>query len=171
MSFEPGTNWYAIYTKPNQEDIVAYHLSRLELEVLNPKQKREKIVWGQVKVAVRPLFPCYLFAKFSPAKYLHTIRYTRGVRKVLQFGGTLLSVDEAIIQSIQRRLNPDGFVELQRTSLATGDCVSVDGGPFSGLHGIFSSAMNDSNRVVVLLDMLGYSVQVVMDKNVLKAVQ
>src|SRR5690606_15925478 len=64
MNFIEGINWYAIQTKSKQEDLVAYYLSQLGMEILNPKQMKEKFVWGRPKIVTEPLFPGYMFAKF-----------------------------------------------------------------------------------------------------------
>lgn len=168
MNFIEGINWYAIQTKSKQEDVVAYYLSQLHLEILNPKQKKKKLVWGTPKTVTEPLFPGYLFAKFNPARFLHTIQYTRGVRTVLHFGMTLLRVEDEIIQGIRERLNGDDCLEMYG-SFNTGDSVMVAEGPFHGLRGIFKREMSGQKRVVVLLDILGASTEVVMDRQFLNA--
>lgn len=166
MNFIEGTNWYAIQTKSKQEDLVAQYLLQLGLEILNPKQKREKKVWGISKPVDVPLFPGYLFARFNPARFLHTIQYTRGVRRVLHFGMTLLRVEDEIITGIRKRLNADHCLELRPDPLKCGDEVSVTCGPLGGLNGIFKRAMSDRERVVILLDILG-STEVEIDRRTL----
>ena len=170
MNFKDGKKWYAIGTKNGQENRVEFHLVRLGLEVLNPKQKKEKKVWGSSKLIVKPLFPGYLFAKFEPANYLHTIQYTRGVRQVLHFGGNILPVDEEIIQTIRLRLDIDGCVELQKVPMNKGDSISVCEGPLTGFKGIFKGELNDRNRVVVLLDLMGVYARVVMEKRLVEII-
>lgn len=169
MNFAEGSNWYAIQTKPNQEDRVAYQLARIDLEILNPKQRKEKVVWGNIRTSVEPFFPGYLFAKFNPARFLHTIQYTRGVRSVLHFGMTLVRVDEDIIQGIRDRLGSDGCIASSSKAFIYGEHVAVTDGPLRGLHGIFKEEMKDRKRVLLLLEVLGASAQVVMDKRFLQS--
>ena len=169
MSFAEGSNWYAIQTKPNQEDWVEHQLTRIDLEILNPKQKREREVWGNVRIYVEPFFPGYLFAKFDPARFLHIIQYTRGVRCVLHFGMTLVRVDEDIIQGIRDRIGPDGCIASPNKTFICGEHVSVTDGPLRGLRGIFKEEMKDRKRVLLLLEVLGASAQVVMDKRFLRS--
>jgi transcriptional antiterminator RfaH len=71
--------WYAIYTKPGKEDIVAFRLQGIGLEVLNPKLKIRKYKRNKLVDVTEPLFPCYLFANFDKEKFTHLITYTRGV--------------------------------------------------------------------------------------------
>ncbi len=169
MNFIEGINWYAIQTKSKQEDLVAYYLSQLGMEILNPKQMKEKFVWGRPKIVTEPLFPGYMFAKFNPARFLHTIQYTRGVRKVLHFGMTLLRIEEEIIQGIRERLNSDDCVELYHEPFSAGDAVAVTEGPFNGLRGIFRREMNGQKRVVLLLDILGAPTEVIIDRRFLNS--
>src|SRR5690606_14746861 len=141
MNFIEGINWYAIQTKSKQVDLVAYCLSQLGMEILNPTQMSEKIVSRCPKIGTEPLFPGYMSAKFNPARFLQTIQYTRGVRKVLHFGMTLLRIEDEIILGIRERLNGDGCVEIKHTEFADGDAVAVTEGPFNGLRGIFKREM------------------------------
>lgn len=169
MNFAEGSNWYAVRTKPNQEDWVEHQLTRIDLEILNPKQKREREVWGNVRTCVEPFFPGYLFAKFDPARFLHIIQYTRGVRCVLHFGMTLVRVDEDIIQDIRDRIGSDGCIASPNKTFIRGEHVSVTDGPLRGLRGIFKEEMKDRKRVLLLLEALGASAQVVMDKRFLRS--
>lgn len=168
-NFETEDKWYAVHTKTSQEDIAAFNLSRLELEILNPKLQQEKLVWGCPKSVIKPLFPGYLFAKFNPAKYLHIIQYARGVKQVLRFGMSLIPVDEEIIQGIRARLNAKGYAEIQKDKIVAGSFVSIQEGAFSGLNGIFERELSDQRRVVVLLDLMGVNAQVVIGKQFIKS--
>ena len=169
MNFEKDDKWYVIQTKSGQEDLAAFNLSRLGLEILNPKLKAEKLVWGSIKPMIRPLFAGYIFAKFDAVKYFHIIRYTRGVRRVLRFGMTLFPVEEEIIENIQRRLGKDGCARIQPKTLSAGSSVLIREGPLNGLNGIFEREMSDRKRVVILLDVMGVRVQVEMGKHLVSA--
>lgn len=169
MSIEKDSKWYVIHTKSGQEDVVDLHLSRLGLEILNPKLIQERIVWGCLKTSIKPLFAGYIFAKFNAEKYLHTIQYTRGVRQVLRFGMTLFPVEEEIIQNIQSRLDNNGCVELKKETLVPGSSVQINVGAFSGLNGVFDRETSDKKRVVILLDVMGVRAQVVMGKQFLSS--
>ncbi len=168
MGSDPTNKWYALHAKASQEDLAAFNLGRLQLEVLNPKLREEKMVWGRTKAVVKPLFPGYLFARFNPGKYLHLIQYARGVRQVLRCGASLLPVDEEIINSIRQRIGADGLVALQREPMVAGSSVSIHDGPLCGLRGIFVREMSDRQRVVILLDAMEARARVVIERRVLK---
>ena len=106
----------------------------------------------------------------NPARFLHTIQYTRGVRHVLHFGATPVRVDEEIIQNIRDRIGTDGCIPPRSKPFVSGEHVSVNDGPLRGLRGIFKEEMRDGKRVLLLLEVLGVSAQVMMDKRFLRSV-
>lgn len=163
------TNWYAIHTKPCREDLAAMNLKRLGLDVLLPKMKQEKLVWGVPQIVIKPLFPGYFFARFRPSEYLHLIQYARGVRRVVSGGDIPLPVDEEIIQAIQSRLGVDGYVTLGLMPLSPGGRVIIQDGPLKGLAGIFERELDDRERVVILLEAIQYQARVLIEKWHLKA--
>lgn len=169
MNLEKSDNWYVIQTKPSQEDLASFNLFSLGLEILNPKLKTIKCVWGLPKPIIKPLFAGYIFAKFNAVSYFHTIQYTRGVKQVLHFGKTLFPIEEEIIQNIKNRLNSEGFVESEKNILKPGITVSISEGPLSGFNGIFERETSDKKRVIILLDMMGVRAQVEMEKYYLKS--
>jgi len=165
MHYVEGTNWYAVQTKSGQEDLVAYYLeSQLALETLNPKQRKMRRSFGVARTVSSPLFPGYLFARFDPERFLHTITYTRGVRAVLHFGQTLLRVEDDVIVSIRERLDLHNCIDFTDINMVSGDLVAVRDGAFSGMKGIFMRQLNDQRRVVLLLEILGRSAEFVIAK-------
>lgn len=150
-------NWYCVYTKPAQEDAVARKLSELlGLEVFNPKIKTKKFSRAKLVESIEGLFPCYFFTRFDHTKYIHTITYTRGVKRFVgDAAGIPYVVDDAIIESIQARLK-EGFVALNSTRFVGGERVLVEEGPFSGLSGLFINDLRPNERVLILLDAIRY---------------
>jgi transcriptional antiterminator RfaH len=162
-------NWFAIHTKPCQEEVAAMHIRRLGLEVLLPKILREKRVWNTTRRSVKPLFPGYLFAKFSPATFLHIIRYVRGARTVVSAGGLPLPVDEEIIWTIRSEMGSEGYAQVKSEPLRPGDEVMVNQGPLQGLTGIFERELDDSKRVSVLLKAIEYQARLTIERDYLGA--
>ena len=162
-------NWYAVHTKPCQEDLAAMHIRRLGLEVLLPKTKRETLVRGTPRATIRPLFPCYLFARFCPLTYLRLIHYVRGARGVVCAGSLPLPVDEEIIGSVRSRVGDDGYVTLPPEALRPGDRVTVSEGPLAGLVGIYERELSDSRRVTILLQAIEYQARLTIEKQSLTA--
>lgn len=162
--FWKQTNWYAIQTKPWREDQAANNLRRLGLDVFLPKIKHKKIVWGKCKAIIKPLFPNYLFAQFSPSPYLRSVRYARGVNRVVSAGEVPVPLDKEILQVIQSKVGKDGYIRIGSDSLKAGDQVIINEGPLRGLEGIFEQEISDGERAIVLLKTVDYQARVFIEK-------
>ena len=94
--------WYAIHTKPREEDRALSNLMAWHVETFAPKirQSQRSQLKGKPAYSVRPLFPNYIFARFQLIN-LHKIRFTRGVQNVVGFGGQVAPVDDAAIELIR----------------------------------------------------------------------
>lgn len=154
-------NWYCIYTKAGKEEAVSKALrERLGMEVFNPKIKRKRFIRGRYVEALERLFPCYIFSRFELDRHFHTIKYTRGVRRIVGDSlGSPYVVDEAIIKSIKSRM-VDGFVTLQPRRFAPGEKVVIQEGPLKGLEGIFLEEVKPKERVLILLNAIRYQAKV-----------
>lgn len=156
-------NWYCIYTKPRQEDLLSRRLSDItEIEVFNPKLKKKKYVRGRLKEVVEELFPCYIFSRLNLDRYYHTVRYTRGVRRIIGNKVPLI-VDESIITQIRSKMK-EGFVNLEHPVFESGEQVVIKDGPFSGLTGIFIKELKATERVLVLLNTIAYQAKIEIDR-------
>jgi transcription elongation factor/antiterminator RfaH len=158
-------HWYCIYTKPNMEERVSKRLlDQPEIEVFHPRLRRRKCVRGRLQEVVEELFPCYIFSRFSPLKYYHMIKYTRGVRRVIaDESGNPHIVDGEIIDQIRTRIR-DGFVQLETYDFNCGDTVTVQQGPFAGLTGIFMRDLHPRDRVLILLNTIAYQASIEVEK-------
>lgn len=154
-------NWYCIYTKWGQEDVVQNKLLELpDIEFFNPKIKRKKYIRGRYKEVIEELFPCYVFSKFDLYKYFHMIKYTRGVRRVVgDWLGNPYTVDIEIIEFLKSKIE-NGFVYLKPQQFTKGEKVIVTDGPFVGLEGIFISELKPNERVMLLLSTIQYQARV-----------
>ena len=159
-------NWYCIYTKAGKEEAVSRALrERLDLEVFNPKIKRKKFVRGRYVEALEELFPCYIFSRFELDLYFHTIKYTRGVRKIVGDSlGSPYVVDEAIIKAIESRM-VNGFVSLQPQRFSPGEKVAIQEGPLKGLEGIFLEEVKPKDRVLILLNAIRYQAKIEIERD------
>src|SRR5207237_9948283 len=102
--------WYAVQSRPKQEDRAATNLAVMGLTTLVPKVRQPRSRGAGCGVA--PLFPRYFFVYCRLASTLPKIRYARGVAKILGTSEGPTPIDDAIIEAIQSRIGPDGFVEL-----------------------------------------------------------
>ncbi|MBF0542177.1 MAG: hypothetical protein HQK91_12100 [Nitrospirae bacterium] len=157
-------NWYAIYTKPGKEIIVSDKLSKLsEIEVINPIIKEKKFFRNKLVTVETELFPSYIFARFNMENYYHTIKYTRGIKRILgENTGSPFIVDEMIIDSIKDRM-VDGFIRLEPPLFNLGDTVFINEGPLKGFMGVFLSETKPLERVAILLNAVSYQGKVEID--------
>ena len=156
-------NWYAIYTKPRTEETVSESLRRAGIQVYTPKLRIKKYIRNKYREMIEPLFPCYLFAKFEPNRYLWMITYTRGVKKVVGAKDAPWPVSEEVIDLI-RCHEEDGFVRLTCEDIREGDAVKVVDGPLSGIKGIFKSVIKGTERVILLLNALEYQARAIVER-------
>jgi len=157
-------NWNIIYTKPKSEDIVSCKLSNAGLKVLNPKIKERKCYRRKIQDIVSPLFPCYIFVEFDYPNDYHLIKYTRGVRRIIDSGNTPAVVSEDIITTIQNRMR-EGVITLNQPQFHAGEEVTIIAGPFQGFSAIFEREMKGPERVSILLNAI--NARVIVDSAIL----
>ncbi|GIW54475.1 MAG: transcription antitermination protein RfaH [Nitrospiraceae bacterium] len=158
--------WYALSVKPNQERLAEFNLKRLGLETLCPLLKQEKVIRRQRKTVVGPLFPGYIFARFSLTRYYRAVTYARGVKHIVTFGLTPAVVDDQLIEELKGRLE-NGCLVCVRHELRPGQVVRIKHGPLGGLEAVFERELSDQQRVVLLLKALAYQARVVVDLDAL----
>ena len=157
--------WYALYTKPQAEQQVAALFRQRDLETFLPEIEATK---GKGR---KPFFPRYLFLKVDfEVTGLSQIQWTPGLVRVLAFGGHPLPVQDEIIDLIRRKLDE---VEAKggwpAHNFEPGDAVRITEGPFRDMVAIFDGPATPSQRVQVLLNILGAS-RVEVDVAILKKV-
>lgn len=152
-------NWYAIYTKPKNEDSVASRLQNRGIAVLNLKLKLKKYKRNKLIEVIEPLFPCYLFANFDKDKYSHLITYTRGVRYIVGKDNPVVVQDE-IIQTIRENMEDGDIIIIPPQKFEKGDRVLIKNGHFKDFYGIFERETKGNERVLILLEALHYRVEI-----------
>jgi transcription elongation factor/antiterminator RfaH len=150
--------WYAIYTKPGKEDPIAYRLEGIGIEILNPKMKFKKYKRNKLIEVIEPLFRCYLFANFDKEEYAHLITYTRGVRYIIGKSNPIVVYDE-IINTIKEGMEDGNIVVIRPRRFEKGDRVLIKDGPFKDFYGIFEKETRGHERVMILLDMIHYRLE------------
>ena len=154
--------WYAAYTKPAKEAMVAELLGQADIETYIPKLKQKKYRRKQYRDVIEPMFPSYIFAKFDPPTQLWTVRYTRGVRKVVGNAEAPWAVSEEMIEFFRAR-ETDGVIMAAETDLKAGDAVRIADGPFAGLRAVLLRPMKGTERALLLLQAIEYQAQVLVD--------
>jgi transcription elongation factor/antiterminator RfaH len=150
----PGMRWYALRCKPNREKEVEKRLTDHGIQVFLPWLRTRRRRRGRSQWVLVPLFPGYLFSHLDLEISGKTARYVPGVKDFLKFGSHVAEVTQEIVDELRARC-PGGVAEIDPLKIAPGEIVRIQEGPFAGVEAIFQRALKDSERVAVLLEILG----------------
>jgi transcriptional antiterminator RfaH len=162
--------WFVIQTKPKKEEEARSYLTTKGLEIFNPLLESFSGKNGKIYKTLNPLFPGYIFGKFVLDSDYSLVRWGRGVKKVLGLGGSYPTpVSEEVIEIIKRRTDSNGIVR-KSYHFEANDRVRIKSGPLRDLLGIFERWVSDSDRVRILLNLIGYQPAVEMHYSMIEKV-
>jgi len=139
--------WSALQVKTNQEKIVGQHLAIRDVEHYLPLYS-ERSLWTDRTVTLeRPLFPGYLFVRFSRDARLPIIS-APGVLRVLGNGYTDL-VSDIEIQRIRIALS-SGYILRPDPGMRVGTRVRMVRGLFCGADGVVTGLRRQCTVVIAL---------------------
>jgi transcriptional antiterminator RfaH len=157
--------WFAVCTNAKQEDRAYNNLHAWGVECFNPKIKeyRRNQFTGVATQLPKPLFPRYIFARFSVSRSLHKISFTRGVQRVVSFDDKPIPIDDDVIALLQARVDTNGFMQVGEP-LKPGDKVRVKDGPWKALVGVVERELKSNERIMILLDSLKFQSRLTIEK-------
>ena len=156
--------WYCARSKPKHEHIAAATLRKnLGLETFLPRLRIERATRRGAVRAIEPLFPGYVFVHCVIEEMLNEIKHTNGVSSLVQFGGKISIVEDAVIEELQDCFEADEPMTVEQR-LIPGSEVSVAGGAFDGMRAHVLRNMPAKRRVQILLDILGQPTPVEVDR-------
>ena len=161
-------SWFAIQAKPRRESFASLNISSLDLEVLLPRVKVERLVRGTAQQGTKPLFPGYFFARFCPKEAFETVKTTRGVLRIVTSGRFPIPVHDNIIREIQGRIQEDGLIRIRPRVLAPGTLVTIQSGPFEGMMGRVERELDDRKRVTIFIETL-FQARVLIERRWIEA--
>lgn len=156
-------NWYVVTTKPRNEERAAVNLLAGNIEALAPKIKLRKYKDGKFVQIVEPMFPGYIFVKFHPVDEFRLVKYTRGIRAIVNFNGRIIPLQENLIEFIKSNLE-NGVATVQKKEFKKGEKIVIQEGPFKGFSGIFEKELDGRERVAILLDGVDYCARMEIDR-------
>ncbi|WP_416427191.1 transcription/translation regulatory transformer protein RfaH [Pseudomonas sp. App30] len=162
--FTDSSNWYLIQTKPRQEGRAEEHLIRQQFECFRPLKANPDSARKARKAVEEELFPGYLFIRLEEGDSWYPIRSTRGVCRIVAFGGAPCPVPASLIAQIRQRLAAPQPVP----SFNQGEAVMVRTGN-SEIQAIFLSD-DGQERAVILLNLLQREQRVSLPKSSLSRV-
>lgn len=156
--------WYAVQTKPGQEERAEANLLNLGVETFLPKTRGgPRGSNGRSSLRPKPFFPSYLFVRCEILGCARTIASTRGVARVLGTAGAPLPIEPSIIDLLRARMERDGLIRIA-PSFRSGDLVRVMNGPLKDFIGVFDET-RPAERVAILLKTVTSYVRVVVDED------
>lgn len=156
--------WYAVQTKPRQEEQVRHRLrERSGLPVFLPLLEDQRKRRSRRVTVIEPLFPAYLFVHMAlePDPW-YAVKWTPGVKRIVGTGDIPTPVPAEAIRVLKERCGV-GEVIQWHPPLRAGGPVRVVYGPFAGLQGILERPSGRGERVRVLLQLLGSTTPVEID--------
>ncbi len=160
MSYlDNNANWYLIQTKPRQEARAEEHLVRQHFECFRPLKAPADSQRKLRRAVEEELFPGYLFIRLEQGESWYPIRSTRGVCRIVAFGGAPCPVPESLIGQIRQRLAAPAPLPC----FNQGEPVLVRTGT-SEIQAIFLSD-DGQERAVILLNLLQREQRVSLPKS------
>jgi len=150
-------NWYALYTYPRHEKLVADQIERRSLPCFLPLYRSVRRWKDRRKELDLALFPGYVFVRMALANRLRVLQLP-GVVRLVSFRGQPAALPAEEIEALQDRLSRGLKIE-PHPYLRAGRRVQVRSGPMQGLEGIIVRT-KDRCRVVLSIDLIMRSVAV-----------
>jgi transcriptional antiterminator RfaH len=155
--------WYACYTRARHEKRVDEHLSRRGVETYLPLLAQERRWSDRMKVVEVPLFPGYVFGRFT-LDQIHQVLTVPGVATVIRQNGFPSAIADEELENVRRfvaALAETGQVPEPRR-LEPGQAVRVMRGPFAGVEGVVVERRG-RRRVLVGLSTIGQGMEIDID--------
>ena len=157
--------WYCARTKPKHEHIAAAHLRKnLNLEVFQPQLRVEHATRRGIVRLIEPLFPGYIFVRCVLEQCLNEIQYANGVQSLVRFADRIPTVEDSVIAELQECFGAEDTMTVHHR-ISPGDEITIGEGAFAGMHAFVLRLMPAGKRVQVLIDILGGSTSVEVDRS------
>jgi transcriptional antiterminator RfaH len=151
-------NWYAIHSRPRQEERALENLQRQGFEAWLPMLTVEKVLRSKLVQVVEPMFSRYLFIRLDTEQTNWSpIRSTLGVSKLVSFGNRPAVVADELIEALQQL--PE---QAPQRLIQPGQQVKIVSGPLRGMDGIYQQPDGEL-RAMVLIELLNKQHRIVTD--------
>ena len=151
-------------TRSRHESTVETVLQEKQITAYLPKCKVVRSWKGRKKTIELPLFPGYVFVRPRIDQF-EGIRYIRGSCGLVLADSKPGTLPDRDIEAVKRLVESGAELSVD-PALVTGKRVKIVGGPFMGVEGILVLVSNQQH-LVVNVDMLGSSVRVEVDRDVI----
>jgi len=104
------------------------------------------------------MFPGYLFAEFVYSRQHRWVEHSPGIQGVVHFGEQVATLDSGTIASLQQKAGEEEIVTFN-PEIQVGQSVRIAEGPFQGLEALVTHLLPAKERIKVLLEFLGRSLE------------
>ena len=154
--------WIVINTHPHKERFALDNLARQSFATYCPMLRTSVRHARATRQVLRPIFPGYIFAAVNPdTQRWKPLLSTFGVRSVVGSAERPSFVPRGFIEALKAR-EIDGAIARPSVPFQVGQSVRLMRQPFDGLVATIV-AMDDRQRVFVLLELLNRPVRVSVD--------
>ena len=151
--------WFCLKAQPKREHLAATALRRqFHIECVSPRLRFRKMTQRGPVWFVEAMFPGYLFAKFVYGEQHRAVESSHGIRGIVHFGDRLATLSENIVVALQSRVGAEEVVTVD-SSIKIGQPVQITEGPFQGLEVVVTHLLPAKERIRVLLEFLGRSLE------------
>ena len=151
--------WFCLRTQPKHEHVAATALRRqVGIACFSPRLRFRRATRRGAVWFVEAMFPGYLFAEFVYSRQCRQVEYSSGVQGVVRFGDQIATLEENTISNLRQTAYEDEVVTFD-PDLQIGQPVRIAEGPLQGLEALVTHLLPAKERIRVLLEFLGRSVE------------
>ena len=160
--------WYAVHTQPNREFRAKTQLENQAFRVFLPKRLKTVRHARKLTNVTAPFFPRYLFVHLDLTRQgWRSVNGTFGVSSLVMQGDVPHPAPRGIVEAMIASIDTSGLLCLEE-NLKVGSQVRLAAGAFAEKLGILDR-LNDSGRVRVLLEIMGTTVPVQLERRFVTA--
>jgi transcriptional antiterminator RfaH len=167
--------WYLVQCKPNAAQIAIHNLENQSFGTFLPLQETTKRKGKIFQRQIRPLFPGYLFVELNPDQGpWRRVNNTRGVARLVRLGAEPSVVPNSIVKALMIRCDEQSILrqtgQPHSNQLDVGNQAQVMQGPLSGFVATVID-IEPSNRINILIEIMGQTTKVAIDADALQPVR
>jgi transcriptional antiterminator RfaH len=151
--------WFCLKAQPKHEHIAATTLRRqMKVDCFSPRVRFRKATRRGAVWFVEAMFPGYLFSQFVYPHDHRRVEHSPGIHAIVRFGDQVATVDAQTIDGLRQKAGDEEIVTFD-PEIRVDQQVRITEGPFQGLEALVTRLLPAKERVRVLLEFLGRTVE------------
>jgi transcriptional antiterminator RfaH len=151
--------WFCLRTQPKHEHLAATTLRRqVNIACFSPRLRYRKATRRGAVWFVEAMFPGYLFAEFVYAEQHRRVEHSPGIQGIVHFGDEVATLDSQTIENLREKTGEEEILTFN-PEIQVGQAVRIAEGPFQGLEALVTQLLPAKERIRVLLEFLGRSLE------------